>query len=82
MANSVWVTGAHVLMFDRHIANHPREAAMRTTMPLPESPRLMMVMVGLAIGIVSGVVIGLLALLAAKLVRPRSVGSGMPQQSR
>jgi hypothetical protein len=82
IANSVWVTGAHVLMFHQYIANHPRDAAMMTTMPLPDSPRLMMVMVGLAIGIASGAVIGLLALLAAKLVRPRSVGSGMPQQSR
>ena len=82
IANSVWVTGAHVLLFHRYIANHPREAAMMTTMPLPDSPRLMMVMVGLGIGIVSGAVIGLLALLAAKLVRPRAVGSGMPQRSR
>ena len=78
IANSVWVTGAHVLMFHRYVANHPREAAMMTTMPLSDSPQLMMVMVGLAIGIASGVVIGLLALLAAKLVRPRFVGSGMP----
>jgi hypothetical protein len=82
IANSVWVTGAHVLMFHQYIANHRREAAMMTTMPLPDSPRLMMVMVGLAIGIASGVVIGLLALLAAKLVRPHPVGAGMPEQLR
>ena len=75
ITNSVWVTGAHVLMFHQYIANHPKEAAMMTTMPLSDSPRRLMVMVGLAIGIVSGAVIGLLAVLAAKLIRPRSTPS-------
>lgn len=72
IANSVWVTGSHVLLFHEYVANHPREAAMMSSMPLPDSPRLMMVLVGSAIGVVSGVVIGLFALLAAKLVRRRS----------
>jgi hypothetical protein len=68
LANSVWVTGAHVLLFDRYIANHPREAAMMTSMPLPHSPRLMMTLVGPCIGLISGVIIGLFALLAKNIV--------------
>ena len=39
LANSVWVTGSHVLLFSRYIANHPREAAMMSSMPLPTHPR-------------------------------------------
>jgi hypothetical protein len=68
IANSVWVTAAHVVLFDRYIANHPREAAMMTSMPLPGSPRLMMALVGPVIGIASGLLIGVLAVLVANLV--------------
>ncbi len=68
IANSVWVTAAHVVLFDHYIANHPREAAMMTSMPLPGSPRLMMALVGPVIGIASGLLIGVLAMLVANLV--------------
>jgi hypothetical protein len=69
IVNSVWITGSHVLLFDRYIANHPQEAAMMTSMPLPDSPRLMMAMMGPVIGVVSGLVLGLFAVVAGKLVR-------------
>ena len=59
VVNSVWITAAHVLLFDAYIARHPREAAMVTEMG---SPRLMMAAVGPVIGLVSGCVIGLAAL--------------------
>lgn len=75
IANSVWVTAAHVVFFVRYLANHPQEAAMMSSMPFPDSPRLMMSMVGPVIGVVSGALIGLLALLARKLLggRPATV---------
>ena len=41
---------------------------MMSSMPLPDSPRLMMALVGPVIGVVSGLVIGALAVLAAKMV--------------
>lgn len=69
VANSVWVTAAHVLLFNRYIANHAREAAMMTSMPLPDSPRLMMALTGPIIGLVSGLVIGLFAWVAGKLLK-------------
>ncbi|HUL50047.1 MAG TPA: hypothetical protein VLT79_08545 [Gemmatimonadales bacterium] len=75
IANSVWVTASHVLFVNRYIATHPQEAGMMKSMPLPDSPRFMMVMAGLGIGVVSGIVIGLLALLATKLVRSRTAPS-------
>jgi uncharacterized membrane protein len=68
VANSVWVTASHVLLFKQYIANHPQEAAMMSSMPLPDSPRTMMALVGPVVGVVSGLVIGLLAVIAAKLV--------------
>jgi len=69
IVNSVWVTSAHVLLFNQYIANHPQEAAMMTSMPLPNRPRVMMAIMGPVIGVVSGVVLGLFALVATKLVK-------------
>src|SRR5205085_2941648 len=54
MVNSVWVTSAHILLFEQYIANHPQEAAMMKSMPLPDSPRLMMACLGPVIGVASG----------------------------
>lgn len=75
--NSVWITAAHVLLFDRYIANHPQEAAMMASMPLPHSPRLMMLIMGPLIGVASGLVLGLFSVIASKLVaRRRPAASG------
>jgi hypothetical protein len=71
IANSVWMTAGHILLFNQYIANHPKEAAMMTSMPLAESPRLMMALTGPIIGVISGLVIGLFAYVAGKIVRPR-----------
>jgi hypothetical protein len=70
IANSVWITTAHIVLSAHYLANHAQEAAMMQSMPLPDSPRLMMAMMGLVAGIVSGVVIGLLALAAGLAVKP------------
>lgn len=72
VANSVWVTGSHVLLFSAYAARHAREMAMMTTMPLPTHPRLMMLLTGPVIGVVSGVVMGLLAVGAARLLNRQS----------
>lgn len=71
IVNSVWVTGAHIAFFSQYIANHPKEAAMMSSMPLPDSPRLMTACIGPIIGIISGVIIGVLAYVAGRLVKPR-----------
>jgi uncharacterized membrane protein len=71
VANSVWVTASHVLLFNQYIANHPQEAAMMSSMPMPDSPRWMMALVGPVIGVVSGAVIGVLAVVAARLAGRR-----------
>lgn len=70
LANCVWITTAHILLFDSYLARHPDEAAMMKSMPLPDSPRLMMLMTGPLIGVISGLVLGSFAWLATKIVKP------------
>jgi hypothetical protein len=69
VVNSVWITSAHVLFSAAYLAHHPQEAEMLKTMPMPDSPRLMMAMTGPLVGIVSGLVLGGLAFLASKFVK-------------
>jgi hypothetical protein len=69
LVNSVWITGAHMLLLESYLARHPDEAAMLAKMPLPDSPRLMMLMTGPLVGVVSGIVLGGFAFIASKLVR-------------
>ena len=73
LLNSVWVTSAHIIFFRTYIDHHPKEAAMMSSMPLPNSPRLMMALVGPLVGIVTGSIIGVLALLAGRFLRPKEV---------
>src|SRR5215472_9677914 len=63
LVNSVWITAAHVLLVDTYIANHPKEAAAMQAMPLP--PRLMMLLTGPIVGLLSGVVLGFFAWVAS-----------------
>ena len=69
IVNSVWVTGAHVLLFATYVANHPQEMEMMRSMPLPDHPRWMMLIMGPIIGVISGLVIGLFSFLAVKMVK-------------
>ncbi len=68
LVNSVWITAAHVAFFDAYIARHAREAAMSAQMG---SPRMMMVLTGPIVGLVSGLVLGLFAFVAGKLLAPK-----------
>ena len=68
LVNSVWITTAHVALFGSYVANHQKEAKMMASMPLPDSPRLMMALTGPIIGIVSGLILGIFAIVAGKLV--------------
>ena len=70
IVNSVWITAAHIILMDQYIANHQKEAAMMKSLPL--SPRVMMAMTGPLVGVVSGLVLGLFAVIAHKLVTMRT----------
>ena len=66
IVNSVWVTAAHVLLFDAYISHHAKEAAAMSAAPMP--PRVMMLIVGPLIGVASGVILGLFAWIASKII--------------
>ncbi len=67
LLNSVWITTAHIVFAETYLARHPQEAAMAAGMG---SPRLMMALTGPLVGLASGLVLGLFAYVASKLVKP------------
>ncbi|MBA4408394.1 MAG: hypothetical protein C0397_03095 [Odoribacter sp.] len=71
LVNAVWITTVHIILFDTYIANHPQEAAMMAKMPLPDSPRIMMLGTGPLVGLISGLVLGLFAIIASKIVKKK-----------
>jgi hypothetical protein len=66
IVNSIWITATHVILFDAYIANHAQEAEMMAKLPL--SPKVLMLCTGPIIGVVSGLVLGLFAVIARKIV--------------
>lgn len=71
LLNAVWITAAHILLFRTYMSNHPKEVAMMAKMPLPGSPRLMMLMTGPVVGLASGIVLGLFSLIASKIMKKK-----------
>ena len=69
LLNSVWITSAHLLFFDAYIARHAREAEMMAQMPLPPKP--MMLVTGPIVGVVSGIFLGILALIVHRIISTR-----------
>jgi|SRR5882762_116024 len=65
--NSVWITAAHVILFHPYIAHHPDEMTMMVNWTA--HPRRMMLVTGPLIGVLSGLVLGLFAVIASKLVK-------------
>ena len=66
LANCVWVTSAHIIFLATYLQNHAQEAEMMASPSM--SPRMMMLITGLGIGLISGGVIGVLGLLTKKLL--------------
>ncbi|MGN6532860.1 MAG: hypothetical protein ACTHK0_14055 [Ginsengibacter sp.] len=73
IVNAVWITAAHIILFDQYISHHAKEAEMMKKMPLPNSPKLMMLITGPVVGIVSGLILGLFAFIAAKIIKRKQV---------
>ncbi len=68
IVNCIWITAAHIALADTYLPRHPQEVAMMAKMP-SLSPRVMMLIIGPVIGIISGLVLGLFSLVASKLLR-------------
>lgn len=69
LLNCVWVTSVHVLLFNTYMASHLDAAAMMSQMPMPTHPRIMMLITGAIIGIISGLVLGTFSFVASKLLK-------------
>jgi len=72
LANSVWITGAHILLFNQYLASHEQEANMMRSLPL--APKAMMAITGPVVGVVSGVVMGILAVIVGKVLKRAPAG--------
>ena len=66
LLNAVWITATHILLFHTYIHNHLQEAVMMGKMPLANRPRLTMLFTGPLVGILSGIILGLFAVIASK----------------
>jgi len=75
LVNSIWITLSHIVFFGPYLATHPQEAQMMQTMPLPNAPQLMMAMTGPVVGLVTGFIIGILSLIAWRLVRRQNISA-------
>jgi hypothetical protein len=69
LLNCIWVTSAHVIFFSTYAANHAQEMQMSAGMPGGDHPRMMMLVMGPVIGIVSGLVQGLFAWIASLIFK-------------
>src|ERR1043166_3953257 len=54
LVNCVWVTGVHILFLNTYIQSHAEDFAKMSAMPFSSHPRLMMLIVGPIIGIITG----------------------------
>jgi hypothetical protein len=71
LVNCVWITAAHVIFRTSYLEHHPNAAAMAAKMP-PEflvHPRLAMMLTGPVFGAVSGIILGLFAYAASKIMK-------------
>ena len=71
--NSVWVTCLHITLSDTYLSNHPLDAASFINLDSQYGIKIWQAMVftGTAIGVVSGVFLGLFVLVMDKIFRGR-----------
>ena len=73
--NSIWIITVHILLFQTYIANHLKEAETMAKMPFHIYPRAVMLVTGLLVGVISGLVLGLFAFIASKLIKKSSAAN-------
>jgi hypothetical protein len=69
IVNSIWITACHMLLISSYLPRHPDEAEMMLHLPLSRHPRILMAITGPLIGVVSGLILGLFAFVAYKLLQ-------------
>jgi len=68
--NSVWITAAHAAFFDQYIATHPEFLQATAGLPpdLAGHPRRMMLPIGAISGVLFGIILGIFAFVASRIV--------------
>lgn len=70
LVNCVYITGTHVLLFSKYAAGHAMEIENSNKLPiLLGHTRQQMLLIGPMVGILSGIVLGLFAFVASKMVK-------------
>jgi hypothetical protein len=73
--NCVYIVGLHVMFYATYMDNHPMMAKMGGNMPMHNHPRLGMILTGPLVGIALGLVQGLFAWLASKIIKRPEVAA-------
>ncbi|WP_184542473.1 hypothetical protein [Mucilaginibacter sp. FT3.2] len=73
IVNSVWIAAAHIIFYDAYLVHHVMEARLYNNPTIPVPPKAAMFIIGLVTGVASGLVIGLFAFIASKIVRNKKV---------
>ena len=68
LLNCVWIIAAHLVFYDAYKAGHTQETAMYEENPYKISPQIAMSIIGVVIGIFSGLVQALFAFIASKFI--------------
>lgn len=70
LINSVWITAVHVLYYNSYAANHPDTVAMSNNMGVYFTihPRLAMLAMAPVFGVLFGIIQGMFAIIAAKII--------------
>ena len=69
VVNSIWITAIHAAFFTTYLKNNPQ---MVQGAPAGMNPRVLMIVMGPIVGALFGLVAGLFAFVASKIVRKRS----------
>jgi hypothetical protein len=67
--NSIWITAVHILFYRSYMMHHPDVVQIYANMPLTGHPRLMMLIIGPVIGVLSGLILGLFSFIAGKIMK-------------
>ncbi len=68
--NSVWITAVHLMFRRSYVLNHPEFAPTNLPSQFVRHPRLVMALVMPVFGVLFGIILGLFALVASKLIKP------------
>jgi hypothetical protein len=71
MVNCIWITVVHIIFRVDYLAHHPNAATMAAKMPpvFLIRPRLAMLLTGPIFGAISGLILGLFAYVASKIIK-------------